>query len=174
MKNFSITFAAFSDRNIFIRSISDSYFYGYLDAVYLKDTRLSIHGGLSLSSDNLFLSERGKIAFPLLNTLIFHSMTGTMNNYSSTNNSNANVTPDCESVNLFDEKQYDFSKFNEFFTEITCPDELIPYLEEILIEYFDGVIYSVERNGFVHKDVHSHIFYLRVLIDLVKSLREQM
>ena len=91
MKNFSI-FAATSPKSFFNTRNDSSYFYGYTDAAYHKDIRLSIHNGLLHSCCNLTLARCGAIAFLICITLIFHYMPKSMNNYSSTNNSNANVT----------------------------------------------------------------------------------
>ena len=90
MKNYSI-FAA-SDQDGFISMTCCGYFYGYTDAALLKDKRLSIHNGLQQSCFNRSWSTSGKIAFLLLNTLIFHSMTKTNEDASRAKNSTRTST----------------------------------------------------------------------------------
>ena len=91
MKNYCI-FAA-SDQDRFISMICGGYFYGYTDAAYQKDIRLSIHNGLLHSCFNRSWSTSGKIAFPLLYILIFHSMTKTNENASKAKHSSLTSTP---------------------------------------------------------------------------------
>ena len=92
MKNLDIrnkifTFAAFPTRTNLHNANRGSYFCGYLNAIICKDMRLSTHDGLLRLRCNLFLSERGAIAFFIFYTLIFHYMTRTMKDASSVKNS---------------------------------------------------------------------------------------
>jgi hypothetical protein len=98
MKNKSVIFAAYMPSTDIIFLYGSSYFYGYSDAVLSQDIRLPIHNGLLLTRCNLYLAVCGKVAFPLLNILIFHYMPSTVKDYSAAKNSNCHVTPDCESV----------------------------------------------------------------------------
>ena len=99
MKNKSIIFATYKPSTNLHNVIRGSYFYGYIQAFICKDIRLSIHDWLLRLRCNLYLAVRGAIAFLICNILIFHYMPSTMKDYSDTNNSNINVTHDCESVN---------------------------------------------------------------------------
>jgi len=129
MKNYCIIkkvfiFAA-SDQDRFFGMICGSYFYGYTDAAYHKDIRLSIHNGLLHSCFNRSWSRCGKIAFPLLYTLIFHSMTKTNENASRVNNSSSHAREACESgvsvatIQLQVSNPYSIACFDDFIAEAT-------------------------------------------------------
>jgi len=90
MKNYRI-FAASSPKTNINVSCS-SYFYGYTDAAYQKDIRLSIHNGLLRKRCNLSLARCGKVAFLLLITFIFHFMPKTMEDASKVKYSNHTST----------------------------------------------------------------------------------
>jgi len=121
MKNYRI-FAAFPQETNILNLFGSSYFYGYTNAALSKDIRLSIHNGLLPTGCNLFLAECGKIAFPLLNTLIFHYMQETMKeDESSAKHSNAALTL----VHETDSKILNFSQSN--FDHLK--KWLIPYSE---------------------------------------------
>jgi hypothetical protein len=87
-----ITIFAASDQDIFLGKICSGYFFGYSDAALSKDKRLSIHNGLLHSCRNLSWSTCGKIAFPLLNILIFRYMTKTMKDCSIAKHSTSTAT----------------------------------------------------------------------------------
>jgi len=92
MKNYS-TFAATQTKSFLLFSMGSGFFYGYLGAALSQDKRLSILSWLLLLRCNCSWSSWGKIAFLLLFTLIFHSMTKSNENYSTANNSTRIVTP---------------------------------------------------------------------------------
>jgi hypothetical protein len=105
-------------------------------------------------------------------------MTKRNEDYSTANNSNRNVTPDCESVNPC-EKQYDFSKFNEYFTDVVHPCEFIEELQEIRKSYLEMSLYVLmDFDGMKppkilpHEDAQNHVFYLSELINLAKTLQQ--
>ena len=122
MKNKSIIFAA-SDQDRFFSMICGGYFFSYTDAAISKDKRLSIHNGLLHSCFNRSWSTSGKIAFPLLYTLIFHSMTKTNENANGVNNSISVARAACESgtpvatIQLQETNPYQVACFKDFLTE---------------------------------------------------------
>jgi hypothetical protein len=93
------------------------------------------------------------------------------------NNGTRTVTPDCESVNPR-EKQYDFSEFNEYLTDVIYPDELVDDLQEIRNSYTELSLYALmECEGMnpgsylPHEDIQNHIYHLSRLIELIKNLQ---
>jgi hypothetical protein len=85
-------FAAIHAKNQILYLFGSSYFYGYLNAVS-NDTRLSFRNGLLLTSCNLILGRTRKGSLSHFKYFNFHSKMPRINeNYSSANNSNANVT----------------------------------------------------------------------------------
>jgi hypothetical protein len=86
-------------------------------------------------------------------------------------------TPDCESVNL-GKKQYDFSKFHEYFDDVIDPQKVVTYLEELRTEYlklllhvlFQDVGKNPIRSYFVHCDIHKHLDVISELINLIKTI----
>jgi hypothetical protein len=100
--------------------------------------------------------------------------------YSTAKHSTRTVTPDCESVNPC-EKQYDFSKFNEFFTEYNFPDEVIECLGEIRTSYLETSMYVLmDYDGMKplkmtpHEDIQNHVGLLSALINLIKSIDKKL
>jgi hypothetical protein len=93
------------------------------------------------------------------------------------NNSSLTSTPDCESV-THREKQFDFSKFNNYFNEAVPPDELVKGLQEIRAFYLELSLHALmARDGMKpvdispHHDVLNHIDYLSELIEMVENLQ---
>ena len=94
-------FAASKQQTYILPFVGNGYCYGYSDAAISKDIRLSIHNGLFPKRCSLSVAGRGKIAFPVLNILIFHYMQQTMENYSVANNSTNTVTSAHETCEKF-------------------------------------------------------------------------
>jgi hypothetical protein len=107
----------------------------------------------------------------------FSSMTKRMKDYKGVKHSSAHVTPDCESVSL-KEKQLDFSKFNDYFTDVISPHEAVCRLEELRTEYLRLSLHVLMKETFLDyrysaypsKDVEGFIGTLSGLIDLIKTL----
>jgi hypothetical protein len=82
--------------------------------------------------------------------------------------------PDCESVN--GDKQFDFSKFNEFFNDEISPGEFIESLQELRVAHLELAVCAydeyVNKKGKMlpHEDIYDHVFCLAELIRLVKSI----
>jgi hypothetical protein len=123
----------------------------------------------------------GETAFLILFTLIFHSTMPTkMKDYSGAKQSNAAVTPDCESVNP-SEKQFDFSKLNEFFSDVMCPESCAKLLREIHSYYIESSIYALMDYAGMKplsiappEDLQDQIYLLKQLIDLIKSVDKNL
>jgi hypothetical protein len=115
MKNKSSMFAASSPETNLYGTVCGSYFYSCTDAALSKDIRLSIHNGLPHSCCNLSLARCGEIAFPLLNTLVFHYMPKTMKDYKGAKHSNAHVTPDSAKTVSFKEFQIEMNAKNQAY-----------------------------------------------------------
>jgi hypothetical protein len=84
--------------------------------------------------------------------------------------------PDCESVNG-NRKQFDFSKFNEFFNGEVYPGDLVEYLHEMRAAYLELYICVYKEYVQGNSDmslpdnIHDHVFYLSKLIELIKELQ---
>jgi hypothetical protein len=96
--------------------------------------------------------------------------------YSPANNSSRTVTPDCESVTR-QEKQYDFSEFNNFFIDVIRPCMFAEWVEEIQKTYLNLSLYLLmdyagmeQQKPFPHADIQNHIWCLSELINLIKKL----
>jgi hypothetical protein len=82
-----------------------------------------------------------------------------------------------ESVNP-KEKQYDFSAFNEYFTDVIYPDKIVDDLQEIRKSYTELSLYALMEYDDMkpykqtpHEDIHRHICRLSELINLIKNLK---
>ena len=179
MKNKSITFAATSAKSILEKRIVVAFFIATYPALYAANKGLPIHNGLLHPCCNLTLPSRGEVASLILNTLIFHHMAKSMKNYSSTNNSNANVTSNSTKTVLSNENQLDFSKFIEFFNPKCEVEDVISNLEELRLEYLELSLFAAsgifDRDKMIcrdnaHPKAHTHVYYIDTLINLMKSL----
>jgi hypothetical protein len=100
-----------------------------------------------------------------------------MKDASKVNNSSPTSTPDCESVNSR-EKQFDFSAFSNYFTDVIHPDELIESLQEIRVYYLElsfYVLMDIDNMNplkmLPHENVQRQIDHLAGLINLIKTLQ---
>jgi hypothetical protein len=176
-------FAAVSDQGT-IYNISKRDFLCPLDCLYLQ--RYKAVSNLMIPASYVksrFLGRKsgGEAAFPILINLIFHvSMTKEMKDYDTVNNSTRTVTPDCESVHR-NEKQFDFSKFNEFFSDVIHPDEIIEELQEIQRYYIEASIYALmdcaglkPLSIFPPENPQNQIYILERLINLIRSINKNL
>jgi hypothetical protein len=95
--------------------------------------------------------------------------------YSSRTNTSAHETGAPQ------EKQFDFSNFNSFFTSIIEPERAVAYLEELRTEYLEVSLHiSIENTSReiilfrdVHDNVQRHSWLISELIKLFKSTFNQ-
>jgi hypothetical protein len=172
-------FAAVSDQGTNKISVAGWIFYIRLTAYVCKDIRL-LKSYVRYPHLMCLVpwSEIGRrAAFPLLNALIFQvQMTREMKNYGGAKNSNAIVTPDCESVDRSVEG-LDFSGFSDYLNRVIEPRDLAKYLREIREYYLEMALYVLldyvgmdTGGGLPHEGIQDHVFHLSKLIDLFESL----
>ena len=100
-----------------------------------------------------------------------------MKDYSGAKHSNAHVTPDCESVNP-KEKQFDFSAFNNYLTDVIHPEKLASGLEEFYQDYLTMALviamqsdYPVDYDLSERKiDRFNYLYNIKQFINLLKNL----
>jgi hypothetical protein len=104
-------------------------------------------------------------------------MPSPMKNASKVNNSSHTSTPDCDSV-ISCEKRFDFSAFNNYFSSVIHPDELIESLQEIRLYYLELSFYVLmdindmkPLKMLPHNNVQRQLEHLEGLINLIKQLQ---
>ena len=179
MKNKSITFAAFLQGTILLTSGVVAFFYASNPAIIAADIRLSNSDGCCTSQSVIVPCRTEGDSLSYFNYFNFSFMQGTMKNYSSTNNSNANVTSNGAKTVLSNENQLDFSKFIEFFNPKCEVEDVISSLEELRLEYLELSLFAAsgifDRDKMIcrdnaHPKAHTHVYYIDTLINLMKSL----